>query len=497
MRVVISSGHGKYVRGASGYIDEVDEARKVVDRVAGVLRSMGADTTIYHDNVSTSQNENLNRIVDFHNSKTRDLDVSVHFNAYETTSKAMGSEVLYVSQATLARQVVDGICAAAPFINRGPKRRTDLFFLNNTEAPSILIETCFVDSKADVDIYRAQFGDICGAIAETILGEAAVEAPPPTGIDETMPTIGKGDEGDAVESLQTSLGVLVPDGDFGSITESWVKGFQAACDVESDGVVGPITWAEVDSLDSRFANGSTGLEGSEEEGVIEVAEASSLMQYSWRDRGVAPRGYVIGMALAYAQVLKCAEGTALWDAMKVMTKAPGDDEDDALAWLSAEFERAGISTKAGASALRATFVLLIGLGMRESSGKYYEGRDMSADNVDALTAEAGLFQTSWNISSSHDCLSGLLEEYWINPMGFLEEFKEGVAAPTASQLSCYGSGDGARYQFLARFAPSFAAIVTAVGCRCRRQHWGPINRKEVEILSEAMVLLKNVELVVQ
>ena len=29
--IVLSSGHGKYVRGASGIIDEVDEARRVVD----------------------------------------------------------------------------------------------------------------------------------------------------------------------------------------------------------------------------------------------------------------------------------------------------------------------------------------------------------------------------------------------------------------------------------------------------------------------------------
>jgi hypothetical protein len=38
MQDFISSGHGKYVRGASGYIDEVDEARKVVEAVARHLR---------------------------------------------------------------------------------------------------------------------------------------------------------------------------------------------------------------------------------------------------------------------------------------------------------------------------------------------------------------------------------------------------------------------------------------------------------------------------
>ena len=31
-RIVIASGHGNHVRGASGIIDEVDEARRVVER---------------------------------------------------------------------------------------------------------------------------------------------------------------------------------------------------------------------------------------------------------------------------------------------------------------------------------------------------------------------------------------------------------------------------------------------------------------------------------
>ena len=47
---------------------------------------------------------------------------------------------------------------------------------------------------------------------------------------------------------------------------------------------------------------------------------------------------------------------------------------------------------AGVDTVRHLFVLLIGLGMRESSGKYCEGRDKSASNRSAETAEAGLFQ---------------------------------------------------------------------------------------------------------
>ena len=185
MKIVISSGHGKYIRGASGILDEVDEARKVVERVAEELRGRNVNVDTYHDNVSTSQNENLNRIVDYHNAQTRDLDVSVHFNAYVETEKPMGVEVLYVTQAPLAGQVSAAI-ADCGFIDRGAKKRTDLFFLNNTEMPAILIEVCFVDSAADAEVYGTQFGEICDAIAGVLGGDEAT-APPDLAVDLTGP----------------------------------------------------------------------------------------------------------------------------------------------------------------------------------------------------------------------------------------------------------------------------------------------------------------------
>jgi hypothetical protein len=178
-RIVISSGHGKYVRGASGVLDEVDEARQVVEHVAEALRNRDVNVTTYHDDVSNSQNENLNRIVDFHNSKQRDLDVSVHFNAYVETTKPMGTEVLYITQSALAGQMAAAISWCG-LLNRGPKKRTDLFFLNNTEMPSILIETCFVDSTADAAIYQQQFNAICEAIAIVLGGGQVATAPPPS-----------------------------------------------------------------------------------------------------------------------------------------------------------------------------------------------------------------------------------------------------------------------------------------------------------------------------
>jgi len=169
--VIISSGHGKYVRGASCIIDEVDEARKVVNSVAEMLESRGCNVKVFHDDTSKTQSENLNRIVAFHNDHVRDLDVSVHFNAYVETPKAMGTEVLYLTQPDLAGKMSGAIAGAGGFINRGAKKRSDLAFLNGTEEPAILIEVCFVDSETDTNLYDMHFGAIVDAIAYTISGE--------------------------------------------------------------------------------------------------------------------------------------------------------------------------------------------------------------------------------------------------------------------------------------------------------------------------------------
>jgi N-acetylmuramoyl-L-alanine amidase len=166
MKIVISSGHGKYVRGASGFIDEVEEARKVVDEVADRLTVIGHEVVTFHDDESTTQSENLNRIVNFHNEQDpHDVDVSVHFNAYMETSGGMGTEVCYITQGDVAAKVSAAISSASGLINRGAKYRSDLYFLNGTVETSILIEVCFVDSEADVEAYQKNFDEICQAIA--------------------------------------------------------------------------------------------------------------------------------------------------------------------------------------------------------------------------------------------------------------------------------------------------------------------------------------------
>jgi hypothetical protein len=178
MKIVISSGHALKVPGASALIDEVTESRKVVPEVVKYLRERGHEVIEFHDNTSTSQDQNLKTIVNFHNAQgVHDLSVSVHFNAYIPTTGGRGVEVLYVTQKDVAAKVSAAIAEAGWFINRGAHYRSDLYFLNKTVAPAILVETCFVDAQADVDAYEERFTEICYAIASC--AEPVVAGAPP------------------------------------------------------------------------------------------------------------------------------------------------------------------------------------------------------------------------------------------------------------------------------------------------------------------------------
>jgi hypothetical protein len=504
MNVVISSGHGKYVPGAVGFIDEHEQAVRVVDRVAEFLRSAGIGVQTFHDNESHSQNENLERIVDFHNSQTRDLDVSVHFNSYETTSEPMGTECLWVTQEELAGKVSDAIAAAANLIDRGPKERTDLYFLNNTEEPAILIETCFVDSSADVDLYHQHFDDLCRAIAEAVSGQEIDDDDHPLPPDPTppstssRPTIRRGDTGPHVVTVQRCLRVLPIDGDFGAFTEQAVIDYQRAERIDADGVVGPTTWAHLESdfnlppypppLPPPLDDATLAL-------ITGIAERSAIASYDWEDRGEAPPGYTNGIAVAFALVLEKwhTRDTAALEMGKANTH---DDGVDALSRYESIFDDLGMSNeRAGIDTLRHLFVLLMGLVMRESSGRHCEGRDMSADNVSSDTAEAGLFQMSWNASSSSSEMQKLMDQYRDHPpQCALDIFREGVSC-SESEWASHGSGDGYDYQALAKSCPQFAVETTAIGMRNLRQHWGPINRYEVEVMPEADQMLRAVQAV--
>ena len=224
-QVNISSGHSINCQGASDIINEVTEAKKVVDRVCDIIKTSGKACYKYHD-TSSSSSQNLVNIVNWHNGFKDGVDVSIHFNAYDHVDKPMGTEVCYYSNSSLATAISKEISTAGGFIDRGAKQRTGLYFLKHTNKPAILIEVCFVDSVADVNLYRVNFEKICQAIAKSLIGNISNT---PVAVTPSNPTPSPSTDSNTVKE------------------DNWVKRLQQECNKQGfsnqvvDGIAGPNT----------------------------------------------------------------------------------------------------------------------------------------------------------------------------------------------------------------------------------------------------------------
>jgi hypothetical protein len=242
MRIAISSGHSHRDPGAVGILNERRENVRVADRLGHILNATpGSSAVVYHDETSTSSRQNVNETAAWHNRQSRDRDCQIHFNAFAPTPGPRGTEMLYraAGNRALAARISAGVAAAGGFIDRGPKQRTDLGFLNQTQKPAILTEICFVDSTVDTTLYGNAFDAICAALAATLIDAATI--PPIT--SKIPSTIRQGDRGDDVRLAQQLLQDLATDGIFGPLTDMRAREFQAVNPpLVVDGIIGPRTW---------------------------------------------------------------------------------------------------------------------------------------------------------------------------------------------------------------------------------------------------------------
>ena len=315
------------------------------------------------------------------------------------------------------------------------------------------------------------------------------------------PRLKEGDSGDAVKEAQQHLGIAVT-GAFDGATDEAVRAFQARGALTVDGVIGPYTWRAL--LADRVPDPtgqSTELSADTISAIASLASSSPIARYHWRERGTAPVGYIKGMAVTFALV--CQKWKAGDSAVHLMAAADtGSDNVDALSWYNSNFHALGMSNDvAGLNTLRHLFVLLLGLGMRESSGNCFAGRDITAANPSSETAEAGLFQQSHDSFGASPEFANLMAAYEANPSwGFQHIFREGVAGGPSPNV---GDGVGAAFQRLCKISPAFAVEAAAIGLRRiggngdGRGHWGPINRKEAEPRPEADALLTQVQQIVE
>ena len=167
MKILICAGHtlkGKGT-GATGYINESEENRILSKIVVKYLEYAGHNVDYFEVNEGKDY---LAKQVAAANSKDYDLVVQIHFNAFKLVEGSMGTETYYISDSGKVWAEKISAKLSTVFKNRGIKKRTDLYWLNNTKSIACLIEVCFVDSKVDTDKYLANKDKVGKLIAEAI-----------------------------------------------------------------------------------------------------------------------------------------------------------------------------------------------------------------------------------------------------------------------------------------------------------------------------------------
>ena len=238
-------------------------------------------------------------------------------------------------------------------------------------------------------------------------------------------------------------------------------------------------------------------------GPIAAAMASPLMHLAWHGRDLAPRGYIKGMAAAFAECYQMLKAT---DQHLVAITAPasGDPDHDVLDWYADQLMKAGASVQTPADRLVAIFTILIGLGMRESSGRHCDGPDTPEDRgkrghpvaTTPDNAEAGLFQVSFDSIRNHADRQALVNAF-AGRNDLKAVFSEGTSCDKPGHWPAeVGAGKEAAFQAQTKGCPLFAVIYSAMLSRQLRSEWGPINRKEAETRAEAVALFKKVRTLV-
>jgi murein L,D-transpeptidase YcbB/YkuD len=96
------------------------------------------------------------------------------------------------------------------------------------------------DPSFDMNEFRRQ--------VEAFMSGAAQPLLIPASDDKDRPTVRRGSQGPDVVALQKKLGLQPEDGIFGPAIEVKVREFQTVRGLVPDGIVGPKTWAALDTI---------------------------------------------------------------------------------------------------------------------------------------------------------------------------------------------------------------------------------------------------------
>ena len=173
------SGEGTGAQGC-GY-KEQNLTRELGELVTQMLEREGHTVVNCTVDKSYNNSQQLKDRVILANRQKLDLFVSIHFNACVNdqvgNGKTTGTEVLVYSTTSKAKPYADRIVKNISNLglkNRGVKTH-GAYVLKNTNAPALLIETCFIDDRDDMNIYLKSPKNVAKAIVEGILNKTIVK----------------------------------------------------------------------------------------------------------------------------------------------------------------------------------------------------------------------------------------------------------------------------------------------------------------------------------
>lgn len=239
---------------------------------------------------------------------------------------------------------------------------------------------------------------------------------------------------------------------------------------------------------SQVASG--GLSPAEQR-IVKIAASSRIARYDWKgEQGPCPAGYTKGMALVYARMYcRLANGDPV--AVALAKKAGTDPRSDALARYADDFAGYGMrNDRDGADTMRHLFALMFHMGMQETSGRWWKGKDPNNKNPDPASAEAGLFQASFDSIKFHPQMRPLFQSYRKHRSGLVEVFREGVSSGWEPDQ---GSGEVAEFQRISKDCPSFSVEYVALGIRTQCRDWWPIKYHKAELHPDANAMLLDVQ----
>ena len=173
----VHAGHNFKCPGANGKFSETSEDRKVKNAAIKYLRQEGCTVYDCTDEDANTVNGNLYAIVSKCNAHKVDYDISIHFNAFNSTAHGTESYVWSLDRAKNAAGIdcanrIHKRLVALGFTNRGVKDGHNLYVVRKTNAPAVLVEVCFCDNQSDANLYKQLGPDRIGrAIASGILGK--------------------------------------------------------------------------------------------------------------------------------------------------------------------------------------------------------------------------------------------------------------------------------------------------------------------------------------